>query len=64
MGQSKTHPGPMLPNMRGLIAPRTDGMLFSNIRFWNFPQGSTPLQSCNKCWNIKVWVTGGKSTFF
>ena len=24
----------------------------------------TPLQSCSECYNVKVWVTGGKTTYF
>jgi hypothetical protein len=39
-------------------------MLFSNIRFHNFGADMTPLMSCNMCHTIKLWVTGGKATFF
>jgi hypothetical protein len=24
----------------------------------------TPLQSCSECYHFKVWVTGGKTTYF
>lgn len=49
-------------NARGLIASRTDGLRVSNITFVNFGATMTPLQSCSECWNIKLWVTGSKTT--
>jgi len=49
-------------NSRGIIASRTDGLRFSGIKFFNFKPYMTPLQSCSECWNMKVWVTGGKTT--
>lgn len=32
---------------RGLIAPRTDGLKVSGIKFYNFGPKMTPLQSCS-----------------
>ena len=51
-------------NARGVIASRTDGLKFSDIRFYNFAPNMTPLQSCSECYNPKLWVTGGKTTEF
>lgn len=51
-------------NARGVIASRTDGLKFSGISFYNFGATMTPLQSCSECWNKKLWVTGGKTTYF
>ena len=51
-------------NARGVIASRTDGLKFSGIRFHNFGPTMTPLQSCSECYHFKLWVTGGKTTFF
>lgn len=49
---------------RGLIAPRTDGFKATNIAFINFGATMTPLQSCSRCDDLHLWVTGGKSSFF
>ena len=49
---------------RGVIASRTDGLRFSDIRFYNFGPTMTPLQSCSECYIYKLWVTGGKTTEF
>ena len=51
-------------NARGLIAPRTDGLQVSGVTFLNFGSTMTPLQSCSECFTPKLWVTGGKTTFF
>ena len=51
-------------NARGVIAARTDGLKFTGIRFHNFGTTMTPLQSCSECYDVKVWVTGGKTTYF
>lgn len=51
-------------NARGVIASRTDGLKFSGITFWNFGPTMTPLQSCSECFISKLWVTGGKTTYF
>lgn len=47
---------------RGVIASRTDGLKFSDIRFYNFGPTMTPLQSCSECYIYRLWVTGGKTT--
>ena len=49
---------------RGLIAARTDGLLVQNVQFFNCGQTMTPLQSCSECFDFRLWVTGGKTTFF
>lgn len=49
---------------RGVIAARTDGLKFKDIRFFNFGPTMTPLQSCSECYHFKLWVTGGKTTLF
>ena len=51
-------------NARGFIASRTDGLKADNIRFYNFKGTMTPLQSCSECHDKKLWVTGGKTTYF
>lgn len=51
-------------NARGVIASRTDGLKFSGIQFYNFGATMTPLQSCSECYHFKLWVTGGKTTYF
>ena len=64
VGQSQGNPPSPLSGAAGVIAPRTNYMHFKNIRFYNFPQGTTPLRSCNLCSSISFSITGGKSTFF
>jgi hypothetical protein len=49
---------------RGLIAARTDGLLVQNVQFFNFGATMTPLQSCSECFDFRLWVTGGKTTYF
>lgn len=49
---------------RGVIASRTDGLKVKDIRFYNFGATMTPLQSCSECYHFKLWVTGGKTTYF
>lgn len=51
-------------NGRGVIASRTDGLLVKNIQFFNFGATMTPLQSCSECHDFRLWVTGGKTTYF
>ena len=51
-------------NTRGFIASRTDGLLGKDLYFANFAETMTPLQSCSECWQLKLWVTGGKTTYF
>lgn len=51
-------------NARGVIAARTDGLLVQNVQFFNFGPTMTPLQSCSECFDFRLWVTGGKTTFF
>ena len=51
-------------NARGIITSRTDGLVVRNTKFINYGLTMTPLQSCSECFHYKLWVTGGKTTFF
>ena len=51
-------------NARGFIASRTDGFKVSGVSFHNYGEKMTPLQSCSECFHYKLWVTGGKTTYF
>jgi hypothetical protein len=48
----------------GLITSRTDGTEHDNIRFHNFPNGSTVISVAAKNTDMLVRSTGGKSYFF
>ncbi len=43
-------------NARGVIAPKTDRVLFQYIDFHDFYPGMTPLQSCADCFIIYRWI--------
>lgn len=51
-------------NAYGIIAPRTNGFLARNVQFYNFDKDMTLLHSCSRCNQMKVWVTGGKTSKF
>jgi hypothetical protein len=47
---------------RALVVPRTNGFLAKNIKIYNFGSNTALIESCSVCWNMKMWVTGGKNT--
>jgi hypothetical protein len=49
---------------RALVVPRTNGFLAKNIRLYNFGSNTALIESCSVCWNVKLWVQGGKNTKF
>ena len=51
-------------NTKGIIAPRTNGFRVNGARFYNFASNMSIIQSCSECHNAKLWVTGGKTSFF
>ncbi len=52
-------------NARGIITPRTDGLLVNDIQFYNFAGvNMSAFESCSKCWHPKLMISGGKTTKF
>ncbi|CAK78473.1 unnamed protein product (macronuclear) [Paramecium tetraurelia] len=49
---------------RAMVVPRTNGFLAKNIRIYNYGSNSALIESCSVCWNVKLWVQGGKNTQF
>jgi hypothetical protein len=49
---------------RAMVVPRTNGFLAKNIRIHNYGSNAALIESCSVCWNMKLWVTGGKNTQF
>ena len=47
-----------------MVVPRTNGFLAKNIRIHNYGSNAALIESCSVCWNMKLWVTGGKNTQF
>ena len=45
-----------------MVVPRTNGFLAKNIRIHNYGSNSALIESCSVCWNMKLWVQGGKNT--
>ena len=52
-------------NARGIITPRTDGLLVNDIQLHNFAGlNMSAFESCSKCWHPKLMISGGKITKF
>ncbi|CAK63336.1 unnamed protein product (macronuclear) [Paramecium tetraurelia] len=49
---------------RAMVVPRTNGFLAKNIRIYNYGSNTALIESCSVCWNVKLWVQGGKNTQF
>ena len=45
---------------RGVIGPRTSGWKMSYVRFYNFPVGTTVMQTCSKCDNILLYTNAAQ----
>jgi len=50
----------------GFVTPRTDFLLINNVTFYNFSSqyNMSAFKSCSKCYNLKLKITGGKTTKF
>ncbi len=51
-------------DMVGVITPRTGQSNLTNVRFYNFPSGTTSVITCAKCNNYRYYTNVGTEVFF
>lgn len=49
---------------KGIITPRTVGWRANDIKFYNFYEGMTIVDSCSECFHMKKWNNGGAEATF